>query len=129
MSAVSIAITSCNDSSGPEPITGIYTLRTVNAMPLPFTVLSETSGGVTSKVEVTDGSVTLNADNSFASAIAVRQSVGSTATTTSTSTVGTYTAAGSAITFTGSDGSVTPATLASGTITVATGGLTLALSR
>ena len=127
--ALSTVFTSCSDSSGPEPITGTYTLRTVNALALPYLVVSETSGGVTSKFEVTDGNAVLNADNSFTSSVTLRQTVGSTATSTVSSTTGTYTISGSALTFRGSDGLVTPATLVSGTITVATGGLALALSK
>lgn len=127
--ALSVSIAACSDSSAPEPITGTYTLRTVNTMPLPYLISTETVGGVTSKFELTVGNVVLNADNSFTSAITLRQTVGSTATTTVTNTGGTYTISGSAITFRASDGVVTPATLVGGTITVVTGGLRLVLSK
>lgn len=127
--ALSLAVAACSDSFGPEPITGTYTLRTVNGMPLPYLAASETIGGVTSKFEVTLGNAVLNADNSFTASITLRQTVGSTVTTTPTITVGTYTVSGSVLTLRASDGVLTPATLAGGTITVVTGGLTLAFSK
>lgn len=129
IAALLVSIAACSDSSGPEPITGTYTLRTVNGTALPYLAASETSGGVTTRVEVTAGNVVLNADLSFTSSITLRQTVGSTVTTTASTTVGTYTIAGSQITFRSSDGVATPATLAGGTITGVSLGLTLVFSK
>ena len=131
LAAVAFAVFSaaCSDSTGPEPVTGTYTLRTVNGMPLPFLVAGGTSNGITSKIEVAGGNAVLRADKSFTSVITVRETNGSTVTDNPLTSVGTYTVTGSTITFVPIGDPPTTATLADGTITGMTLGLTLVFSK
>lgn len=126
---LTIFASACSDSSGPESITGTYTLRTVNGMALPYLVATETSGGVTSKVEVVDGSATLNENKGYTSSITARQTVGSSVNTTVSTSMGTYAVNGTAITFTAADGVISAGTLTGGTLTGLVGNLPLVFSK
>lgn len=82
--------------TAPEPeITGTYTLQTINSSPLPFTVYAIGDD----KLEVLDGSVTLNMDNTFSDRITLRYTEGDTSRVETELTSGKYARDGSALVF------------------------------
>ena len=95
---LTIGTTACgggDKSTGPGSLAGTYDLQSINGMTLPVTVYQEGSY----KVEVTDGSVTMNADNTFLGSTTIRESDAGGSSSSSVVCPGTYTRNGSAITF------------------------------
>jgi hypothetical protein len=110
--AVLLSAAACSDGgTGPSAeanIAGNYTLQTVNGNPLPwrpFVVGNDF-------VEITSGSGTVNADNTYSLRIDVRTSVDGQITMDPVTEVGTWTRNGNNVSFRSSDGSV-----ANGTVT------------
>lgn len=96
-----LALAACgggDKSTGPGgSIAGTYTMQTVNGSAPPVTIFQVG----TDKVEVTGGSVTMNADNTFSGVTSIRETSGGEALPVETFTcTGTYTRSGSAVTFT-----------------------------
>jgi hypothetical protein len=85
------------DSTGPSTsIAGTYTLRTVNGGNLPYTLIQVGAD----KLEITAGSIALNADNTFSDRITVRATDGGSVETEEFVAVGTYTVNGTTVTLT-----------------------------
>jgi hypothetical protein len=122
---VGLGLGACgSDSSGPDddgPFSGIYTLRTINGTPLPYTV-GEVQGF---KVEIISDEFTFNANRSFRD-IAVRRETENGVPATLTDTiVGTFVVLNNTIQLTETGGQQLTATLSGGNTMTATGqGLT-----
>ena len=125
MAAMVVAVGACSDSSGPDEggsIAGTYSLRTVNGSNLPFTVVQLPEF----KVEVVSDVVTLNANNTFSEVFTSRTTEGTTVTTESETTTGTYTLTGSLLRMTDTEGNVITAAFSAGnTLTATAGNFTL----
>lgn len=118
----------CGDSTGPGggSITGTYKLQTVNGNPLPYVIVQVGSD----KVEVSEGSLTLNADNTYSSRFTFRTTEGGQVTTETDTSVGTYTRNNNAITFTdSSDGETITGSVSGNTITFTEEGLVLVFKK
>jgi len=93
-----VTLAACaSDSStntGPASVAGTYTLRTVNGSPLPYTLFD--FGG--DKYEITAGAVTLEAGGRWTATSADRTTEGTSVVTSTFTTTGTYTLAGTVIT-------------------------------
>lgn len=76
-------------------ITGTYSLTTVNGGTLPV-VLFQNS---TDKVEITAGSISLNADNSTTFSLTIRETSGGSVSTETETDVGTYSVTGNQVNF------------------------------
>lgn len=124
--AVSALAIGCSDSSGPSGeanIHGTYAMHTVNGQSLPFAVIVL---GTEYRLEITAGSLTVNANNTYTLSTTVSETeAGTTVTVTETSS-GTWTRANNAVTFTdGEDGGSITGAAGNGTITVVVEGLTV----
>lgn len=124
--AVSALVVGCKDSSGPggeANIHGTYNLHMVNGQSLPFAVIVL---GTEYRLEVSSGSLTVNADNTYALSTTLRETESGTTTTVTEASTGTWTRSNNAITFTdGSDGTSITGAAGNGTITVVDQGLTI----
>lgn len=100
--------------TGPASVAGSYHLDTVNGAPLPAVVAQLG----TSKVEVTQGTLSLNSDDTFSGNLETRTTSGSSVTTDQNPVNGTYTVAGNVMTFNFSDGSTTTGAFADNRVTV-----------
>jgi hypothetical protein len=89
-------------TSTPTPITGTYTLLSINGQSLPYVIQVETVAlyGIT----VTAGSITLNQDMTASSSITATFTDGATSTATTATDIGTYTHTNGAITVTWASG-------------------------
>ena len=121
MAAVLLLTPGCYDQ---EPnrgatVNGAYTLRTVNAAPLPFT----SSGSGANKTELLDDSYTLYEGLTYAELGHVRTTVNGTATTTAFSGAGSYSLFGASVTLRpASGGSERIATYTDNTLTLTESG-------
>ena len=108
-------LSGCSDSTGPggSSATGTYNLRTVNGNNLPVVVLQVGSD----RVEVTQGSITLNADNTFTDRTTFRVTESGTSTTDTEVIAGTYTRNNNAIQFSTDEGDTYSASLSGNTLT------------
>jgi hypothetical protein len=111
-------------ATGPQAtVVGVYQLQSINASPLPFTILQIGAD----RIEITGSQLSLNADNSFTEITTFRVTESGTVTTETGQTLGAYSRNGNNITFTdASDGSTYSASWDGGRqITQTAGGLTL----
>lgn len=93
-----LALAGCDsDSTGPDANAhvGTYTLVTVNGSPLPFVVVQV----LNDKIEVTKGSVTLNADGTYSDRVTLRATEGGSTTTEEEASTGTYAMNGTSVSF------------------------------
>lgn len=118
--AVALSVSACGGDSSTDPgsITGTYTLRTIAGSPLPY-VLSEIG---TTKYELLDDAVTLNANGTYTEISHTRATVNGQVSTTPSTDSGSYAVSGTDITFTSLDGSTVTGTVGAGTLTIPTGG-------
>jgi hypothetical protein len=115
----------CGDSTGPNSFLGVYTLETINGLPLPVTVLEDPTG----RFEITGGQVTLNGNGTFSDRTDLRVTSGLEVLEFSDPVVGTYVRNGDRITFdAGIDGSY-EMTLSGRTLTQFEPGLTFVYRR
>ena len=86
-----------DDSTGPEEtnIEGAYTLTTINGQQLPVVVEQQGSD----RAEVTQGTVTLNADRTFSDVIQLRFTISGQVTSETDAANGTWTRTGSTVQF------------------------------
>ena len=130
LAALALALAACggsDKSTGPGgTLEGTYALKTINGRALPAVVFQIPDD----KVEITSGSVTMNANNSFSETVTLRETItGSPVEETPITCPGTYTRSGSAITFSEPEtedcGGTYTGTWSSGnTLTVNFGGVT-----
>lgn len=106
-----VAPTNGNGGGGGGGITGAYNLQTVNGNSLPVVTFQQGND----KQEITAGSVSLNADNTASLSLTIRETVGATVTTQTSTDVGTYAVTGNQVTFT-FNGSTLVAVLNGGTL-------------
>ncbi len=94
---LAFGLVACGDNGiGPEDVAGTYTLQTINGDPLPW--VSFQTGA--DKIEVTAGSVTLNADMTCSVSTTGRGTLSGNVTTFTETHVCTYTLIEGAITLT-----------------------------
>ena len=104
----------CGDSSGPDnAITGTYTLRSINGEDLPVVIRDAPDD----RVEVTSGSLTLNANGSYSDVINFLVSNGTSTFPDRATDSGTYTQSGNTVTFRSNSGDVYNMTLSGNTLT------------
>lgn len=90
-----VAVVGCGkDSSGPKTLPGTYPLRSVDGRNLPAMVLQ--SPGYS--LEVTDGTITLNANGTFTDSYSFRENDGGTVTNVTIPCAGTWSQSGNSIT-------------------------------
>lgn len=124
LAATSIVLAACGDSSGPDSISGTYTLRTVNGQQLPFI----TDEDETYKAEILSMAITLKADETYSAVFTGRSTDNGQPTTNTVPFSGTYSLTGSTLTLDDSEGFLDPdgsvnATLSTDTITMVIEGL------
>lgn len=114
-------VSACGDSTAPNTsITGVYPLRTVNGASLPYVETFETT-----RVELLSESITLLDGGAFRVQGSVRITDGTLSETETFTEQGTFTRAGSSITFTvAGEAEAINGTLANDTITFTSDGLT-----
>ena len=132
VTALSFAIAGCGDGNGPDTShVGVYDMVSVDGDPLPVTVVDEP--GYT--LEVHDGSMTLNANNSFVESLTlVETNDGVAAPGETIACTGRYTRRGNTITLTTPEsdscsGETAIGTLSGNTLTVDYSGTTVVFSR
>lgn len=119
---LALALVACGDDSTSEPTTasvaGTWSLQSVNGAALPF-ILSASP-----KVELLSNVVNVAANGTWTSTTQTRTTIGTQATTASSTQSGTYTLSGSAVAIRSTDGSTVQAGTVSGnTLTLAQSGL------
>ena len=126
---IGIAImAACGDSTGPSEtnISGTYELQTINGQNLPFTLLIVG----TYQLEIAAGSVTINANGTYEESTTVREIDGSSTTTTTETSSGTWTRTNNAVTFVdGEDQTSLTGALSGSTLTFSEEGSTLVYQR
>jgi len=127
---VALALACGGDNvNGPttESVAGNYSLTMVNGSPLPFVVAEVRDD----KLEVTAGSLSINADNSYALTFGLRETQGATVTTETVTEAGTYHRSSNTLSFHPNDdsGDWSASYASGGTITMGTGGETLVFKR
>jgi hypothetical protein len=116
---VLLILTACGDSTGPaESIFGTYTLRTIDGVPLPYVW----DQGVGYKLEITDAALSLEDGGTYSQTLDLRDTRNGTVSTQRASASGTFTYAGTTITFRTSSGTSGTASLSGGTLTFTTSG-------
>jgi hypothetical protein len=120
--AIALALVACGDSTGPTEasIAGTYNLQSVNGLSVPLTVFQFGED----KLEITAGSLTLHANNTFSSQLTMRITEDGEVVTESDSATGTYTRNGNSLVF-AADGETITGTISGNTITVSDDGLVL----
>jgi hypothetical protein len=109
LGALALGGTACeSDKGGPtgtaSNISGTYTLRTVNARPVPMTLFQGGEAGSAVKVDVASGQVTLGANDTFEITTMLREtSNGSVDAPRHLAGSGSYTQNGSVLTLTDTD--------------------------
>lgn len=112
-------------NAGPASVAGTYTLRTVNGSPLPY-VLFELGDET---YEVLADAVTLIEGGTWTESATFRSTEGGTETTVTSTSTGTYTLAGSVITFASAESGTFSGSVESGTLRLTEGGLLAVYTR
>ena len=104
-----------DDSTGPaqNAVSGTWNLVTVNSVPLPFVMQS------TPRIELVSEQLVVSANGTFTQASQVRTTSGTTVSTQTVSTAGTYALSGTTATFIFNDGTTGAGTVSGTTLTVA----------
>ncbi len=114
-------VTACgDDGTGLENVIGTYILETIDGGPLPWILLQV--GG--NKIEVTAGSVTLNADRTCSDSITLRTTESGSVTTDTATDMCTYTTDGQAVTLTYADNTVSVGSIIGSALTITDAGVT-----
>jgi lipocalin-like protein len=122
---LALALIACGDddsTSAPTnaSVAGTWNLQTVNGSALPFTL-----SAASPKIELLSSSVNVTANGTWTSTTQTRTTIGTQATTASSTQSGTYTLSGSAVSIRSTDGTTVQAGTVSGnTLTLAQTGLT-----
>lgn len=124
---VASLLTACGgDSTGPAQALGTYTLQTINGRTLPFIVVQL----LDYKLEVTAGSITLNADQTFSHRTTVREDDAGQVTTEVFLIVGTFSQTGNTLLFTdAAEGEQYTGVLSGNSITISDPQVTLVYSK
>jgi hypothetical protein len=121
-----LALGACGGSDDPAGLgqgaAGVYTLRTVNGLPLPAVIYQDATG----KVEIVADAVTLNANGTWSESGTVRATLTTGAVSTQPNTdSGTYTLNGTALVLTSLQSGATTAALSGNAFTITDVGLVL----
>lgn len=120
-------VAACGGDGGSGPNTehvGTYTLQTINGAALPFLLQSGTT-----RIEVTGGRVSLNADGTFSDITDLRVTQGTTVATTQEGTLGAYQRSGNNITLVPASGGSYSMAYSGNTLTQVESGATLVYRR
>jgi hypothetical protein len=111
MAALVIGTTACDSSTDPEDaIVGTYTLASVNGDPVPSTLIQVPDY----RLEIVSGTLTVRDNNTWTETASIRETEGTTVTTSTTTVQGTYSINGNTATFTDSDGDSLTSTFSGG---------------
>jgi hypothetical protein len=122
---LALALIACGDDDSTSvptnaSVAGTWNLQTVNGSALPFTLSASSP-----KIELLSSSVNVTANGTWTSTTQTRTTIGTQATTASSTQSGTYTLSGSAVSIRSTDGTTVQAGSVSGnTLTLAQTGLT-----
>lgn len=124
---LALILGACGDSStGPDnSFVGTYQLKSAGGAPIPATVAQV---GV-ERLEITGGSVTLNADQTFSTSVGIRYTNGSSVTNDTVRNTGTYVKNNNAIQLNYSDGTQDAASLSGRTLTLTSQGTVFVFER
>ncbi len=113
-----------SDSTGPAAsIEGTWNLQTVNGQPLPYTVFLTTSPSY--RLEIVSDQLIANSDGTYVENGVIRETQGTTVTTSNQQDTGVWTQHGSQVDFTSNaDASVATATVSGNQISINTEGVT-----
>jgi len=117
LAVATLAVLGCgSDSTGPiASVAGTWNLQTINGSPMPFTVLFTASPLY--RLEILGDSFVANANGTYIETASVRETDGSTVTTSTATDVGTWVQNNNAIALTASDGTVSSAAISGDIIT------------
>jgi hypothetical protein len=117
-----LLLVGCKDTTGPDAKhVGTYRLDTVNGSKLPAVLVQLGAD----KLEITEASITLNADNSYTGQVTLRETEGGRTSTETSRESGTYTRNNNAITLSSDDGETQSASLSGRTLTMTLEGFVL----
>lgn len=117
LAVLAVALAGCSDATGPTTVTGSWNLQTVNNQSLPYTMVSTTVGSTPYKYEITGMTITVNSGGSYTTTMNDRTTQGTTVSTSSSSSQGTWTQSGTDLTFTdASDSTSTSSATISGNV-------------
>lgn len=102
LAVLAVALAGCGDATGPTTVTGSWNLQTVNNQSLPYTMVSTTVGSTSYKYEITGMTINVNSGGSYTTTMNDRTTQGTTVSTSSSSSQGTWTQSGTDLTFTDS---------------------------
>lgn len=112
---LAVALIGCGDSTGPQSITGTYTLTTILGLPLPAIVVQVPGD----EVQVTAGSLTLNSDKTWNASVTQKETTTAGTTTSTLTSTGTYSVSGNTIhAIDPGDDSTLDGSIVNGTLTV-----------
>jgi len=123
--AAAMLVLACSPPTSPLDLAGIYTLRTVNGLPLPY--LFPLAG--TTQVEALDDTFTLNPGGTYAESGHKLFDVAGVVTVTYPIDAGNFTRRGDDITFESLIYGASMGTVSNGTLTLVEQGLTLVYQR
>ena len=103
-----------SNDSFEQNITGTYALQTVDGVALPFVVVQV----MDNKIELLEGQMRLDADQTFSASLTARITEDGVATTETESDTGTYSVSGTTLTLTYGDGTTESGTLVGKTMTI-----------
>ncbi len=113
-------VTACGgDGTGLENVAGLYTLETIDGDPLPVLLVQVGDN----KIEVTAGSVTLNADRTCSDSLTLETTQSGNVESDTASELCTYTTDGQAITLTYTDNTVSVGTIIGSALTITDDGV------
>ncbi len=123
------ALVGCGgDSTGPvASAEGTWQLQTVNGSPLPFTV--QYIANPVYRLEIVSDTFIAHSNNSYDEMLTIRETQGTSVTTTQQNDTGTWTQNNAAITITSADGTVSSAAISGNTITANVQGEVLVYTR
>jgi len=119
LACAAVALLGCGgDSTGPSAsVAGTWNLQTVNGQPLPYTAYMTTSPSY--RLEIMSDQLVANSDGTYAENGTIRETQGTTVTTSTEQDTGVWTQHGSQIDFTSdADATVTSATVSGDKLTV-----------
>ena len=129
LALAAVALIGCGgDSTGPgASAEGTWNLQTINGSPLPFTAIFVANPLY--KLEILGDQVVIHADGSYSESSTTRETDGSTVTTSTDNSTGTWEQHGSSLTIVDETDAGSSATISGNTITVNQEGLVLLYRR
>jgi hypothetical protein len=122
--ALVLPFSACGDDDPTSPnvdVTGTFTLRTINGEDLPV-IIAQVGEDM---IEVTEGTIRLNADSTFSDSTTFRITEGGVVTIEEDGAVGTYTQSGTSVTLHPSEGAPYAVSVSGNTLTQTAGAFAL----